>query len=431
MDQKTLWAVVIVVIILVGAGAYLAARKGGGAEQGGAAGGQGEVKTVQIVALLPLTGGLQSFGKANSEAIKLAERDVNQYLAKEGANFRINVTIVDTQTNPEIAKQKFDSYYSKGVRYFIGPMSSSELAKIVSLIHAGKKAVVISQSSTAPNLAQKDTVFRFPPPDEFQGKVLAALYQIDGVTHIIIVYRNDDWGNGLAGYVKSYFTQAGGNVVDMIPYDKEATDFTPVMEKVKSDVESLIQQGVDPSKIGVELISFEEAASILSTAAGYDVLKQVKWYGSDGTALSQTIVQNEQAASFAAQVHWKNTITFSVTNKTGEVYCALEQKLGYPPDPYSLIAYDAVWVMALAIEKAGGANATPDQVAQMIPVVTQSYVGVSGKIVLNEYGDRAGSDYGIFEIVKKGDHYEWTITELYKFETGEIVPVTQNPLQCG
>ncbi len=391
----------------------------------------GPVTTVKIVALLPLTGDLATFGKANKESVLMAADDVNKYLESKGANWRISVQIVDTATDPATAKDRFDAFYQQGVRFFVGPMSSAELSQIVSLVQQGYKAVVISQSSTAPALALKDTVFRFPPPDEFQGKVLAKLYESDGVTHVIIVYRNDDWGSGLAGYVEEYFKQAGGTIADKIPYDPKAANFANVVEQIKNDVENLLGQGVPAEKIGVELISFEEAANILELANNYDVLKKVKWYGSDGTALSQAVLQSPGAAEFASTVVWKNTITFSVTDKTGKVFCELKKRIGYTPDPYSLIAYDAVWVLALAIEKAGGPDASVDAVAQAIPQVLQEYVGVSGKIVLNEFGDRAGSDYGVFVVEKTDGGYEWVIKEIYRFEKDALEAVQGNPLSCS
>ena len=453
-DTKLAISVIVIAIIVIGAAYFLAGGGGGAAEttsptpttsapQTTTAPAatttsapaqtttQQQVTVIKIGALLPLTGDLATFGKANKEAVLLAAEDVNKYLEQKGANWRIEVQVVDTATDPATAKDRFDALYQQGVKFFIGPMSSAELSQIVNLIQQGYKAVVISQSSTAPSLALKDTVFRFPPPDEFQGKVLAKLYEADGVTHVIIVYRNDDWGSGLAGFVEQYFTEAGGTVADKIPYDPQAANFANVVEQIKNDVENLLNQGVPAEKIGVELIAFEEAANILELANNYDVLKQVKWYGSDGTALSQTVIQSPGAAEFAATVKWKNTITFSVTDKTGEVFCKLKERVGYTPDPYSLIAYDAVWVLALAIEKAGGPGASVDAVAQAVPQVLQEYVGVSGKIVLNQFGDRAGSDYGIFEVVKTAGGYEWKLTEIYRFETDAIEPVQGNPLSCG
>ncbi len=453
-DTKLIIGVIVIAIIVIGA-AYFLAGGGGAAETttspatttpratttSAPAGTttsapvqtttQQQITVIKIGALLPLTGDLATFGKTNKEAVLLAAEDFNKYLEQKGANWRIEIQVVDTATDPATAKDRFDALYQRGVKFFVGPMTSAELSQIVNLIQQGYKAVVISQSSTAPSLALKDTVFRFPPPDEFQGKVLAKLYQADGVTHVIIVYRNDDWGSGLAGFVEQYFTEAGGTVVDKIPYDPQAANFANVVEQIKNDVENLLGQGIPAEKIGVELIAFEEAANILELANNYDVLKQVEWYGSDGTALSQTVIQSPGAAEFAVTVKWKNTVTFSVADRTGEVFCKLKEKIGYTPDPYSMIAYDAVWVLALAIEKAGGPGASVDAVAQAIPQVLQEYVGVFGKIVLNQFGDRAGSDYGIFEVVKTSGGYEWKLTQIYRFEKDAIELVRGNPLSCG
>lgn len=435
MNSKLLAAIVILLVV-VAAAAYLASRGVGGAPAATTVTPSPTTQTTQALAVVkigglhPLSGDLATLGKADAEATILAAEDVNKYLEQKGANWRVELVVVDTGTDPETAKSKFDTLYRQGIRFFVGPLSSGELAPIVNLIQQGYKAVVVSYGSTAPSLALKDTVFRFPPPDEFQGKVLARLYQTDGVTHIIIVYRNDDWGSGLADAIKQHFTRAGGVVADEIPYDPQATNFANIVEQVKNDVESLMKQGIPPSEIGVDILSFEEAANILELASKYEVLKQVKWYGSDGSVLSQVVIQSPDAAAFAAAVKWPNTVTFSLTNKTGELFCRIKQRIGYSPDPYSLIAYDSVWVLALAIERAGGPNASVDAVAQAIPEVLKDYVGVSGKIVINEYGDRAASDYGVFDVVKTQSGYEWKLVAIYRFEKDAFEPVTGDPLAC-
>ncbi|MEB3844601.1 MAG: penicillin-binding protein activator [Desulfurococcales archaeon] len=444
MDAKALAAAIIIIIIIAGAAAYVAMKGKGtttttssqttsGAQTSSTAGGTagGKTATVKIGALLPLTGDLGSFGKSNEYAIEMAANDLNKYLAEHNAGFQVKIVVVDTETNPTKALQQFDTLYSQGIRFFIGPMSSAELSQIVSAIQQGKKAVVISQSSTAPSLAIKDTVFRFPPPDNLQGKVLAKLYKDDGKKYVIIAYRNDDWGKGLANAISGYAKQEGINVYKMIPYDPKAANFDNLVQSIATAVQDLEKQGVPDSQIGVEIIGFDEVGSILKSANSYDVLKKVQWYGSDGTALSQSILQNPDAVAFAEAVNWKNTVTFSLTNKTKPVYCALEKKLGYPPDPYSLIAYDAVWVMGLAIQKAGGPKATPDQVANAIWSVVQTYQGVTGKIVLNQYGDRKVSDYGIFVIKTVNGHPQWVLYEIYKYQTDSFQKVNGNPLQCS
>jgi len=197
---------------------------------------------ITIGALLPLSGDLASFGKANAESVKIAARDVNKYFLDNNIPYWIEVQIVDTATDPATAKDRFLALYNNGIKFFIGPMSSSELGEIVNLIKQGYEAVVISQSSTAPSLKLKDTVFRFPPPDELQGKVLAQLIKSKGVDKLIIVYRNDDWGQGLAGFVKQYFEQLGGTVVAEIPYDPKNPNPTGVVEQINQKVQEYVAQ---------------------------------------------------------------------------------------------------------------------------------------------------------------------------------------------
>jgi ABC-type branched-subunit amino acid transport system substrate-binding protein len=197
------------------------------------------VREITIGALYPITGDLATFGKANVEALKIALEDVNKWFEENGYPWRFKLDIRDSETKPDTAKSLFRALHGAGVRYFLGPMSSGELKELVADIGAGFKAVVISPSSTSPVLAIKDTVFRFPPPDDFQGRVLNMLYKNDGVTHVIIVYRNDDWGKGLADFVKAYEKDFGIKIVDAIPYDPKAPAFGALVETVRAKVREL------------------------------------------------------------------------------------------------------------------------------------------------------------------------------------------------
>lgn len=380
-------------------------------------------REIVIGALYPLSGDLASFGKANVEALKIALEDVNKWFEANGYPWRFKLEIRDSETKPETARSLFRTLYAQGIRYFLGPMSSSELKELIAEIQAGSKAVVISPSSTSPALALKDTVFRFPPPDDFQGRVLNMLYKKDGVTHVIIVYRNDDWGKGLADFIEAYSKTFGITIVDKIPYDPKAPAFGPIVETVRAKIKGL---GVDLSKVAVELISFEEGIGMLVEASKYDELSKVKWYGSDGTALSAELLKNPVASVFAAKVVWKNTITFAATDIAVRVYWTVKDRIGYSPDPYSFISYDCLWALALAIAYAGGPE-DPDNVANMLWRVLETYEGATGKIRLNEYGDRAGSDYAIFAPVQVGDKVEWRMIELYDFAKDTIVKVEKDP----
>ena len=382
-----------------------------------------QVVEVTIGALYPLTGDLASFGKANVEALKIALEDVNKWFADNNYPWRFKLEIRDTGTEPSKARELFKTLHAAGVRYFLGPMSSGELKEVKAEVDLGLKAVVISPSSTAPGLAVEDTIFRFPPPDDFQGRVLNILFKNDGVTHVIIVYRNDDWGKGLADFVEAYSKDFGITIVDKIPYDPKAPVFGPIVETVRAKIRGL---GIDPSKVGVDLISFEEGIGLLIEAAKYEELARVKWYGSDGTALSAELLKDPTASKFSAEVVWKNTITFAATDIAVRVFWTVKDRVGYTPDSYSFISYDCLWVLALAIAQAGGPE-NVDKVAEAVWKVIETYEGASGKITLNRYGDRAGSDYAIFAPVLVGDKVDWRMIEVYDFAKDTIVKLGKDP----
>ncbi|MFZ8788664.1 MAG: ABC transporter substrate-binding protein [Acidilobaceae archaeon] len=382
-----------------------------------------QVKEITIGALYPLSGDLASFGKANVEALKIALEDVNKWFEQNGYPWRFKLEIRDSETKPETAKSLFRTLHTAGIRYFLGPMSSGELKEIIAEVKAGAKAVVISPSSTSPALALEDTIYRFPPPDDFQGKVLNMLFQKDGVTHVIIVYRNDDWGKGLADFVELYSKDFKITIVDKIPYDPKAPTFGPIVETVRAKIRGL---GVDLSKVAIDLIAFEEGVGFLTEASKIEELGKVKWYGSDGTALSAELLKDPVASTFAAKAVWKNTITFAATDIAVRVYWTVKDRVGYSPDPYSFISYDCLWVLALAIAYAGGPEDV-DKVAEAVLKVLETYEGASGKITLNRYGDRAGSDYAIFAPVTIAGKVEWRMVELYDFGKNTIVKVEKDP----
>jgi branched-chain amino acid transport system substrate-binding protein len=240
--------------------------------------------TIEIGALLPLTGDLASYGENSKAALQLAERDINNFLEKAGAPFRIKMVIEDSETKPEVALQKLQALAAKGIKVVIGPMTSAEVKQIKSYADQNK-IVVISQSSTAPSLAiPNDYIFRFCPTDEIQGPVIAKMAKDFGLKAIVIMWRGDAWGDGLHDAVKKAAQQLGIEVIDGPRYDPKAKEFSNEVDQLAQKVQEAVNKyGAD--KVGVVYIGFNEVVQVFTTASQYDILKKVRWFGSDGTAL--------------------------------------------------------------------------------------------------------------------------------------------------
>lgn len=144
---------------------------------------------ILIGALLPLSGDLASEGALNRAAVEIAVEDLNNYVKTLGLPITFRLLIEDTATDPTTALAKLQSLYARGVRAVVGPMTSAEVRNLKSYAD-GNKIAVCSQSSTAPDLAVPDYIFRNVPNDLFQGKAIARLLIDYGVKYVYILYMS-------------------------------------------------------------------------------------------------------------------------------------------------------------------------------------------------------------------------------------------------
>ena len=385
--------------------------------QGAAGGLSGEIP---IGALLPLSGPLGAFGSNDKMAVEIAVAEVNEFLESIGAGWKLKLYVEDTETKPSVALEKLMSLYAKGVKVVIGPMASASVRQLKEYADSNK-ILVISQSATDPKLAiSGDFIYRFCPTDLYQGPVGPNFAKNLGVTHIIFVWRGDAWGDGLEEVAKKTAEELGLNVAGEIRYAPEATEFSAEVSSLADTVSKLLDQGVAPEKIMVQLISFGEARAFLLAAADYDVLWKVKWFGSDGTAYEGRLIQEPKVAEFSSTVRFVSPIfTPTKTPKYQELLEKIKAQTGSPPEPYAYNSYDEVWAVAYALLATNNYDA--DAIRNVLPKILEHYYGASGNVILNEEGDRIGVDYELVEIVKTDGTYEWEATGVYRTATGEII----------
>jgi len=382
------------------------------------AGAGGLTGEIPIGALLPLSGVLASFGQNSKVAAEIAVEEVNEFLEKIGAGWRLKLYVEDTETKPSVALEKLMALYSKGVKVVIGPMASAGV-KALKEYADSNKILVISPSSTSPALAiPDDYIFRFPPTDELQGKIAPRFAKTIGATHMIVVWRGDAWGDCLADVVKKRAAELGIEVAKEIRYAPEATEFSAEVAALASAVDDLVSAGVSPDKILVVLIGFEEARGVLLDATEYEVLWKVKWFGSDGTALSSKLIEDPKVAEFSASVRFVNPIAGSETKGFWRLVEKVKERIGRIPESYSVNTYDAIWIIAHALlitDRYDG-----EALKNIFMDVVDQYYGANGHIVLNEAGDRAYANYLLWEIVKTDGGYEWKLTGRYDYETDVV-----------
>jgi len=379
---------------------------------------------IELGAILSLTGDLATFGENEKVAAEYAAEQVNVLLEALGAEWTLKIVAEDTVTEPDIALEKVESLAARGIELIIGPLSSAEVRAIKTYCDSNK-ILAISQSSTAPDLAiEDDYILRFCPTDKLgQGPAIARIMYDDNKTHIIPVTRNDAWGKGLRDATEDKFVDVlGGTFLTGILYNPDATEFSTEAADLASKVSSAVATyGED--NVAILHISFEEVTAFMTACMDYDELDDVKWYGSDGTATSGAMLTDPDVRDFAMSVEYPCTIfgPAPIGTKWGMVREHGLDVLGREPESYSYAIYDIVWAYtyALLIVDEYDAEAIKDIIPDIVAV--EGYIGASGRVELDEFGDRKAGDYDIWQITEiTAGEYDWKVIGSWIMATDSV-----------
>jgi branched-chain amino acid transport system substrate-binding protein len=367
-----------------------------------------------------LTGNWSTLGLTSKAAMEIAVADVNTYLAGQGLHFTADVQ--DTKLDPQIALTKLQEFKNKGVQFVIGPQSSAEVAVLKPYVDANG-IILVSQSSTAGSLAvANDNIYRFTPSDTLEGVAIAAYIAGDGMQSIVPIWRADAGNQGLAIATRREFGKRGGNVATGIEYATNTTNFAATLATLTTQVTAAIAQ-YGASKVGVYLAAFDEAADIFAAAASNPTLSSVKWYGSDGVALSTVLIGNTAAANFANQVSYPNPI-FGLDESAREKWVSLAAQIktksgGIDPDAFALAVYDAVWVAA-GTYLSSPTDADLASLKTKFVSTANSYFGATSWTALDVAGDRKYADFDFWGIRKVGATNQWVRVGQYDTKLGVL-----------
>ena len=391
MNDSVLYGIAIAAIIVVIPSAYAALPE-----------------TVHIGALVPITGDGSGHGDDIRVTIDLAEEDFNQYLEEAGADWRLDVLLEDSATNPVVALEKLTALNSKGITAVAGTYSSAELRNIRGYATAND-ILLVSYGSTAPELSiPDDNIYRFVPNEATQAPAIAKSLDELGITNIVPVWRGDAWGDGLQRETSAAFTAIGGAIDDGVRYNPEAIEFSAEMSVLADRVQGHIDE-VGNDRVAVVLFTFSEATSIIQAADQYGPLSEVLWFS---TNTLQNYAEFEQDPLVHDFVNKAGLIISSWSMASNPELDMINEKAvkvtGRTPNIYAVSAYDVIWALGLSIQEAE--STASNDIIDAMPIVLESYRGGLGEIVLNEAGDIGG---GLYEIYKR-DGSEWVLIATYQ-----------------
>lgn len=372
--------------------------------------------------LFSLTGNWATLGVTSKAALEIGVQDVNAYLAAGNSGLTFAASVEDTKLDPALALAAAQKLKAAGAEVLIGPQSSAEVAALQTYVNANN-VLLVSQSSTAGTLAiANDNIFRLTPSDTLEAVALSGLLKADGMATIIPFWRNDAGNVGLQVATRALFTAAGGVVKPGVEYPATQTSFAASIAALKTQVQAAIAERGGTSNVAVAHAGFDEVVDIFVLASADPVLSSVRWYGTDGTALSEPLRTNATAAAFAKKVgFWAPIfgVDASGADRWQPVATRIAARAGAQPDAFALAVYDAVWLAAQAYLAAGRRGHTAALKTAFVQAADGFY-GATGWAKLNAAGDRKFGDFDFFVLTQNGTAYAWTRSGQFNTQTGVL-----------
>jgi ABC-type branched-subunit amino acid transport system substrate-binding protein len=307
---------------------------------------QDETGPLRIAVLFPFTGDLSDFGPPFLQAAELAVNQINEAGGVLGQP--IELVQGDSATSPTQAVEEARRLIElEGVSAIIGPAGSGETLPVAESVTGPSGVLEITMSATSPALSianDNDFLFRTTISDAAQGLVMADVAREQGYESACVLYVNNAYGQGLSDAFAERFTAQGGTVTAQVPHEQEQASYASEVaactegdpdvlvapaypESGRVFLRELVESGDPPDVIFSDGLKSPEMFADL----GWDVFE-----GSFGTASGTT----ETDAGAAFDQAWEEAY--------GEV----------PAVPYLREINDAIYLVALAAEKAGSTDPT-------------------------------------------------------------------------
>ncbi|AUN95952.1 ABC transporter substrate-binding protein [Pseudazoarcus pumilus] len=367
----------------------------------------------KIGLLFGISGGISAMAPTMVEAAQLAVEQVNAQ-GGIGDGGKLVAALGDSGCNPQAATDAATKAVNiDRVLAIVGPSCSGSVLAAANSVTVPAGVPLVSPSSTSPQvtrLADKDLVFRTVPSDAYQGAALARTLIARGTRSVAVTYLANDYGTGLAESFRAEYEAQGGTITGFQQHDGSKASY-------RSELSRLARGGADT------LVIFD-----YGDGSGLTILRQSlengffrQFVGGDGMK-SEAMIRAIGAANL-------DTLLVSSPVGSGSESLAIFQrdfraKGGNPDGIFATTSYDAAFLLALAIEHAGGERAKlaaslravagapgdpvrPGEWARAKKLIAEGrdidYRGAAGDHEFDEAGDVPGA-YALFRVA--GEDFE-------------------------
>ncbi|WP_313760677.1 ABC transporter substrate-binding protein [Rhizobium sp.] len=388
---------------------------------------------ITVGLVMELTGPAGEYGQAGAKSVEMAFRDINDAGGVNGC--KIVADTRDSQSQGNVAVDQATQLVNiKKVPVIIGGIISSVSIPILTSVTAPAGVVQVSPASSSPTLTElgrsgktNGVFFRTITSDALQGTAAAKFAMDQGLKKIAIINVNNDFGVNMVKEFATAYQKLGGTITSTTPYNEKQSSYSSEASAAMAgdpDALYLVSTPVDGATIARAWVSGGGKQTFLLN----DGMNSKDFIESVGAQYLENAYGTSSGTSPTASTEYFN----------GN-YEAFSGGIS-PSAPAADRSYDAGAIVALAIAKAGKADAaaikaampevvaeggTPihagkEEFAKALQLIKDGkpvkYEGVIGPVSFDTYGDITGP----FRLWKISNGEVTTVGELSAEEVTKI-----------
>lgn len=338
---------------------------------GGASGSAkgGDDSTFIIGSMGPTSGANASYGTSVKNGAQIAVDEINEAGGINGTKFELQFE--DDQADAGVAANAYSKLYSDNMDALLGATTSNS-CQAVNKLAQKDNILMVTPSGSTKDITEPDNVFRICFTDPLQGEKIADLVTDTlGYKNIAVLYDvSSDYGVGIHDAFVKQVKAKGAKIVSDQSFTSGDKDFNTQLTSIKS---------AKPDVIFVPGY-YQEASFILTQAKQLGI--DTPFVGSDGwdgvTTQLGTNANIANGAIFLSPFFSADSAE-NVKNFVGKY----QEEYKAVPDQFAADAYDGVYAIAKAYEKAGSKDTNA-----LIKAMKEIEVdGVTGKFSFDKTGE--------------------------------------------
>jgi branched-subunit amino acid ABC-type transport system permease component/ABC-type branched-subunit amino acid transport system substrate-binding protein len=304
-------------------------------------------RVVRVGIVTSLTGAEAKFGQAQRYGYEMALGEINSRGGVLGRE--IELVYQDDTSKDEVAMTAVDKLTENPeVRAIIGAYKSSATFPASAIANRYRVPMLVPSAITDEITRQGyEWIFRVCASASGYGKAMVEfLTKAAAVGRLAVVYENTQFGSSVAQAALEQAPRAGVEIVAFEAYDPGATDFTPLLTRVKSSRPE-----------AVLFVSYlADATLLMRQAKEIDLNPRAFTAGGAGFSLPDFLRGAGETAEYTISVtQWTPDSKWPGSREWAERF---KSQFSYEPSYHSVQTYVSLKILADAIERAGSLDRT-------------------------------------------------------------------------